>query len=162
MEQELQKRIFSSIILIPLSLFFIIKGSFLFTFFIIIIFLVTSYEWFMMSKNKRYHYLGYFFLIFSFYNLFLKPSYIKTEQSPDGKYTMEIYRENLWFSMPGGGSDNMAYILLRDQYGNIPGTINGNSNCGAMHRDIEIRWTPTFAYYARGNAFNLKTGKTCE
>ena len=70
MEKELQKRIFSSIILIPLSLFFIIKGSFLFTFFMIIIFLVTSYEWFMMSKNKKYHYIGYFFLTFSFYTVY--------------------------------------------------------------------------------------------
>ncbi len=70
MEKELQKRIFSSIILIPLSLFFIIKGSFLFTFFMIIVFLVTSYEWFMMSKNKKYHYIGYFFLTFSFYTVY--------------------------------------------------------------------------------------------
>tara|TARA_X000001036_G_scaffold324076_1_gene302571 strand:+ start:256 stop:924 length:669 start_codon:yes stop_codon:yes gene_type:complete len=68
--KELQKRILSSIVLIPLSLFFIIKGSFLFTFFIIIIFLVTSYEWFLMSKNKSYHYIGYLFLIFSFYTVY--------------------------------------------------------------------------------------------
>ena len=70
MEKELQKRILSSIIAIPLSFFFIIKGSFLFTFFIITIFLATSYEWFMMSKNKSYHYIGYLFLIFSFYKVY--------------------------------------------------------------------------------------------
>ena len=70
MEKELQKRILSSIILIPLTLFFIIKGSFLFTFFIITIFFVTSYEWFVMSKNKSYHFIGYFFLIFSFYTVY--------------------------------------------------------------------------------------------
>jgi len=70
MEKELKKRIYSSIILIPLSFFFIIKGSFLFTFFIIFIFFVTSYEWFMMSKNKKYHYVGYLFLIFSFYAVY--------------------------------------------------------------------------------------------
>tara|TARA_B100001939_G_C16777620_1_gene545483 strand:- start:101 stop:760 length:660 start_codon:yes stop_codon:yes gene_type:complete len=70
MEKELQKRIFSSMVAIPLSFFFIIKGSFLFTFFIITIFLVTSYEWFMMSKNKSYHYIGYLFLIFSFYTVY--------------------------------------------------------------------------------------------
>tara|TARA_B100001121_G_C18661587_1_gene609138 strand:- start:940 stop:1605 length:666 start_codon:yes stop_codon:yes gene_type:complete len=70
MEKEFQKRILSSIILIPLSLFFIIEGSFLFTFFIITVFFVTSYEWFMMSKNKSYHYAGYFFLIFSFYTVY--------------------------------------------------------------------------------------------
>ena len=70
MEKELQKRILSSIVLIPLSLFFIIKGSLLFNFFLIIIFFITSYEWFMMSKNKSYHYIGYFFLIFSFYAVY--------------------------------------------------------------------------------------------
>ena len=70
MEKELQNRILSSIVAIPLSFFFIIKGSFLFTFFIIVIFLATSYEWFMMSKNKSYHYIGYLFLIFSFYTVY--------------------------------------------------------------------------------------------
>ena len=70
MEKELQKRILSSIVAIPLSFFFIIKGSFLFTFFIITIFLVTAYEWFMMSKNRSYHYIGYLFLIFSFYTVY--------------------------------------------------------------------------------------------
>ena len=68
--KELQKRIFSSIILIPIAIFFIIKGSFLFNFFIIIIFLISSYEWYMMSKKRNYHYIGYFFLIFSFYTVY--------------------------------------------------------------------------------------------
>ena len=70
MEKELQNRILSSIVAIPLSFFFIIKGSFLFTFFIITIFFATSYEWYMMSKNKSYHYIGYLFLIFSFYTVY--------------------------------------------------------------------------------------------
>tara|TARA_Y100000768_G_scaffold97497_1_gene71082 strand:- start:4022 stop:4687 length:666 start_codon:yes stop_codon:yes gene_type:complete len=70
MEKELQKRILSSIIIIPLSFFFIIKGSILFTSFIIIILLVTSYEWYMMRKNQSYHYIGYFFLFFSFYTVY--------------------------------------------------------------------------------------------
>ena len=68
--KELQKRIFSSIILIPIAIFFIIQGSFLFNFFITIIFLISSYEWYMMSKKKNYHYFGYFFLIFSFYAVY--------------------------------------------------------------------------------------------
>ena len=67
---NLTKRIFSSIILIPIAIFFILKGSFLFNLFITIIFLVASYEWFMMSKKKNYHYFGYFFLIFSFYTVY--------------------------------------------------------------------------------------------
>ena len=36
--KEFEKRIFSSIILIPIAIFFIIKGSFLFNFFITIFF----------------------------------------------------------------------------------------------------------------------------
>ena len=70
MNQELQKRILSSIILIPIALFFIIKGSFLFTFFITICFFVTAYEWHMMSKKKSYYLFGFIFLVFSFYSTF--------------------------------------------------------------------------------------------
>ena len=70
MKQEFIKRIFSSIILIPLALFFIIKGSFFFNFFILICFLITSYEWHKMSKKKVYYFLGFFFLIFSFYTAY--------------------------------------------------------------------------------------------
>ena len=81
MEKELQNRILSSIVAIPLSFFFIIKGSFLFTFFIITIFLATSYEWFMMSKNKSYHYIGYLFLIFSFYTVYS----IRNDLGDDGE-----------------------------------------------------------------------------
>ncbi len=71
MKKEFQKRLLSSLILIPLSFFFIIKGSFFFIFFLTICFLVTSYEWYMMAKNRKYHLIGYPFLIFSFYSAYL-------------------------------------------------------------------------------------------
>ena len=67
MNTELEKRILSSIILVPLSFFFIIKGLFLFNLFLTICFFITSYEWYMMSKKKNYLIPGYLFLIFSFY-----------------------------------------------------------------------------------------------
>ena len=70
MNDELIKRILSSTVLIPVSLFFIIKGSFLFLFFISICLLITSYEWHMMTKKKSYNILGFIFLIFSFYSIF--------------------------------------------------------------------------------------------
>ena len=66
MTKEITKRILSSIILIPIALFFIIKGNFFFNFFILICFLITAYEWYMMSKNKSYHFLGYILLLLSF------------------------------------------------------------------------------------------------
>ena len=63
---NLSKRILSSTLLLPLALFFIIKGSYFFNFFICVCFLFTSYEWYMMTKKKNYHIIGYVFLIFSF------------------------------------------------------------------------------------------------
>ena len=70
MKQEFIKRIISSIILIPIALFFVIKGSFFFDFFILICFIVTIYEWYMMSKNKPYNFPGFIFIIFSFYTAY--------------------------------------------------------------------------------------------
>ncbi len=68
--KELQKRIFSSIILIPIALFFIIKGSFFFTFFISVCLFITLYEWQVMSKKKSYNIIGHIFLFFSFYSVY--------------------------------------------------------------------------------------------
>ena len=70
MTSEFEKRILSSIILIPLSFFFILKGSILFNFFLIIFCLITSYEWYMMTNKKAYHLSGYLFLIYSFYSVY--------------------------------------------------------------------------------------------
>ena len=70
MKKEFQKRIVSSIILIPLALFFIIEGSFLFNFFIFICFLITTYEWHMMNKKKSFKILGFLFLMVSFYSIY--------------------------------------------------------------------------------------------
>ena len=70
MNNELQKRIISSIILIPLSLYFIISGSYMLIFFTCICFFVSCYEWHMMSKKKIYNIFGFLFLIFSFYTFY--------------------------------------------------------------------------------------------
>tara|TARA_S200000501_G_scaffold138315_1_gene130703 strand:+ start:9057 stop:9716 length:660 start_codon:yes stop_codon:yes gene_type:complete len=70
MNKEFKKRIISSVVLLPISLFVIIKGSFLFNLFLVLCFSLTIYEWYMMSKTKHYHLLGYMFLIFSFYSAF--------------------------------------------------------------------------------------------
>ena len=67
--KELQKRILSSMILVPLSFFFIIQGSLTFIFFLSLIFLITSLEWFKMTKNKDLiRIFGLFFLFFSFFS----------------------------------------------------------------------------------------------
>ena len=71
MIKELEKRIYSSIIILPLSLFFLIKGTVYFTFFLTILFFATSYEWMNMCKKKMiYKVLGIIFLFFSFYTAY--------------------------------------------------------------------------------------------
>ena len=69
-KEEIIKRILSSIILIPTVFFFIIKGSFLFNFFIFICFLITTYEWLKLSKNNLLKFFGSIFLVISFYTMF--------------------------------------------------------------------------------------------
>ena len=69
-KEEIIKRILSSIILLPTVLFFIIKGSFLFNFFIFICFLITTYEWLKLSKNNLLKFFGTIFIIISFYTIF--------------------------------------------------------------------------------------------
>tara|TARA_B100001121_G_C18648357_1_gene602818 strand:- start:4 stop:654 length:651 start_codon:yes stop_codon:yes gene_type:complete len=67
MMKELNKRILSSILIIPIVLFFIIKGSIAFLFFLSFIFLITCYEWIKMSKNNELiRIIGIIFLLFSF------------------------------------------------------------------------------------------------
>ena len=70
MSKELNKRIFSTIILIPFSFYFIIQGSLFFNFFMLVCFLITSNEWYKMSKSKNYLFFGYLFLSFSFYSTY--------------------------------------------------------------------------------------------
>ena len=68
---EFEKRLITSLVLIPISIFFIIKGSILFIFFLSALFLATTYEWIIMSKkNNLLKFLGIIFLIFSFYTAF--------------------------------------------------------------------------------------------
>ena len=69
MIKEFEKRLLSSIILIPISIFFIVKGSVFFIFFLSVLFLVTSYEWFKMNKeNDLLKIFGIIFLFLSFYS----------------------------------------------------------------------------------------------
>ncbi len=83
---ELQKRILSSFVLIPIALFFIIKGSYFFNFFILICLFASIYEWNNMSKKINYKILGIIFLIFSFYSAY----YFRNEFYGDYLYFIMI------------------------------------------------------------------------
>tara|TARA_Y200000002_G_scaffold205345_1_gene169428 strand:- start:494 stop:1144 length:651 start_codon:yes stop_codon:yes gene_type:complete len=69
-KNELTKRVLSSFILIPTVFFVIIEGSFIFNFFILVCFFITTYEWIQMSKSNIQRIFGLFFIIFSFFTIF--------------------------------------------------------------------------------------------
>ena len=85
MEKELQKRILSSLVLVPIALFFIIKGTYFFNFFILICLAISIYEWCNMSNIKNYKIPGIIFLILSFYSVFF--------------FRNEFYGDYLYFIM---------------------------------------------------------------
>tara|TARA_B100000579_G_scaffold404168_1_gene388772 strand:+ start:178 stop:843 length:666 start_codon:yes stop_codon:yes gene_type:complete len=67
MKSELLKRLISSLILIPIALFFVIKGSIYLIFFLLILYLASTYEWYQIAKKKNYLFLGIIFLSMSYY-----------------------------------------------------------------------------------------------
>ena len=64
------KRIVSSLILITIIIFFIIKGSLYLNLFLLLCFLISLYEWHMMKKNNIHYVGGIIFLFISFYSVF--------------------------------------------------------------------------------------------
>ncbi len=70
MKKELYKRILSSLILIPTVFFFIIKGSYFFNYFILVVLLIALYEWHFLSIKKNYYLPGLIFILFSFYTVY--------------------------------------------------------------------------------------------
>jgi len=72
MKSEFQKRLISSIVLIPTTFLIIIEGSFLFNLFLFLCFLLTILEWNKMSYKKIYlQIFGYVFLSLSFISVYL-------------------------------------------------------------------------------------------
>jgi len=67
MHNNLIKRFISSIFLIILSFYIIIKGSYLFIFFLILTLLISLFEWHKMSFKKYYYLPGLLFLFISFH-----------------------------------------------------------------------------------------------
>ena len=76
MKIEVLKRILSSIILIPLSIFIIIKGSILFLLFLLLCFFVCIYEWYKMVNNVSILLIGSLYLILSFISVYMIREYL--------------------------------------------------------------------------------------
>lgn len=85
MSGELLKRIFSSFILIPFSIFIILMGSFYFNVFLLICLIISIYEWNNMSKKLLLKIFGFFFLILSFFSIY------KLRNDFDGEYLLVFF-----------------------------------------------------------------------
>ena len=71
MQSELKKRILSSIIIIPITFYFIVQGSTFFLFFLSFLFLISSYEWIkIIKKSNLIRLIGIIFLFVSFYSAY--------------------------------------------------------------------------------------------
>ena len=70
MLKEFEKRLLSSIILIPATFLIILEGKIFFYIFLSLAFLISSYEWLKMIKRYDLKILGILFLLFSFYSAF--------------------------------------------------------------------------------------------
>ena len=70
MLKEFEKRLLSSIILIPATFLIILEGEIFFYIFLSLAFLISSHEWLKMIKRYDLKILGILFLLFSFYSAF--------------------------------------------------------------------------------------------
>ena len=97
MKSELLKRILSSIFLIPLVVFIVIKGSYLFIIFLIICFFTAAYEWYQINNSNSYRLIGIIFLMFSFFSVY------QIRFSFDGEYKIFFFILAICVSTDIGG-----------------------------------------------------------
>ena len=134
------KRILSSIILLPLSLYFMFIGSFYLILLIIICFLVSSYEWHKMVRKINYKIIGFVFLVFSFYSFYelvvnyniLIPLFICICTDIGGYVFGKIFKgpkltkispNKTYSGMIGGYFLSILFILFYFKYLNVQVTI---------------------------------------
>ncbi len=70
MKNEILKRTISTLILLPLSFFLIFEGSYIFFLSLIILMIISFYEWNKITKTKYHKLIGALFIFFSFYSLY--------------------------------------------------------------------------------------------
>ena len=94
---ELIKRIISSIILLPLIYFIIIKGSYYLNIFLILSLLISVFEWDKITKTNEYKLLGILFLMISFFSIY------KIRNSLSGEYFYLLFITIICISTDIGG-----------------------------------------------------------
>ena len=148
MKNELQKRILSSIILIPITFFFIIKGSYFFNFLLLICLAITIYEWHAMAKEKYYKIFGYIFILTSFYSVYL------LRNDFNGKYTLFLLILFICISTDLGG-----YFFGKIIKGPKLTKISPNKTYAGMIGGYVLSIVSTIVYLYYYDYFIIKDGK---
>ena len=148
MKNELQKRILSSIILIPITFFFIIKGSYFFNFLLLICLAITIYEWHAMAKEKYFKIFGYIFILTSFYSAYL------LRNDFNGKYTLFLLILFICISTDLGG-----YFFGKIIKGPKLTKISPNKTYAGMIGGYVLSIISTIVYLYYYDYFIIKNGK---
>ena len=148
MKNELQKRILSSIILIPITFFFIIKGSYFFNFLLLICLTIAIYEWHVMTKEKYYKIFGYIFILTSFYSVYL------LRNDFNGKYTLFILILFICISTDLGG-----FFFGKIFKGPKLTKISPNKTYAGMIGGYVLSIISTIVYLYYYDYFIIKNGK---
>ena len=67
---EFEKRLISSIFMVPAIIFIVLHGSYYFIFFLYFCFTISTYEWINISNSKKHLVPGLFLLMLSFYSAY--------------------------------------------------------------------------------------------
>ena len=67
---EFNKRLISSILMVPAIILIVLLGSYYFIFFLYLCFAISIYEWINISNSKKYIVPGLFLLMLSFYSAY--------------------------------------------------------------------------------------------
>ena len=67
---EFNKRLISSILMVPAIIFIVLLGSYYFIFFLYLCFAISIYEWINISNSKKYLVPGIFLLMLPFYSAY--------------------------------------------------------------------------------------------
>ena len=86
----------------------------------------------------------------------LSPQKHKEYKSPDGKYTLIIYKVPLISTMPGQGSDHSAIVELRNKNNHLIDRLTHREDESIMLRDVgPIKWKNDKVWFAVGRYFYL-------
>ena len=144
MSGELLKRIFSSFILIPFSIFIILIGSFYFNVFLLICLIISIYEWNNISKKLLLKIFGFFFLILSFFSIY------KLRNDFDGEYLLVFFILLICVSTDLGG-----FIFGKIFKGPRLTKISPNKTYSGVIGSYILSFILTLFYYLKLKSFYL-------